>query len=82
MAVYTLRSIKGNSYQPPDAQHIFADLPVPGKEWMEAWVEEFYREGIGIACQDSPLSYCPENPTTRADMAVFISRAYSLPQQP
>jgi hypothetical protein len=82
MAVFVLRSTKGTSYQPPASTGIFADLPVAGKEWMQPWVEEYYREGITTGCANSPLRYCPENPVTRAAMAVFISRAYSLPQLP
>jgi fibronectin type 3 domain-containing protein len=82
MAVFVLRSIKGTSYQPPASTGIFADVPVAGKEWMQPWVEEFYREGITTGCATDPLRYCPENPVTRGAMGVFISRAFSLPQLP
>ena len=82
MAVFVLRSTKGGSYQPPSATGYFADLPVAGKEWMEAWVDEYYREGITTGCATNPLRYCPENPVTRGEMATFIDRAYSFPQLP
>ena len=82
MAVFVLRSIKGTSYQPPASTGIFADLPVTGKEWMQPWVEEFYHEGITTGCADNPLRYCPEGSVTRAAMATFIGRAYSLIQLP
>jgi hypothetical protein len=75
MAVFLLRAEHGSSYAPPAASHYFADLPVAGKEWMEPWVDQFYREGITGGCGTSPLIYCPENPVTRAAMAVFILRA-------
>ncbi len=55
--------------------HLFADVPVTGKEWMEPWVEAFYYNGITTGCGASPLIYCPENPVTRAAMAVFVLRA-------
>ena len=58
---------------------MFADLPVPGKEWMEPWVVAFYDAGITTGCGDSPLRYCPENPVTRAAMAVFVLRAIQGP---
>ena len=75
MAVFLLRAKYGSGYAPPPASHYFSDLPVPGKEWQEAWVDQLYREGITGGCGTSPLIYCPENATTRAAMAVFILRA-------
>ena len=78
MAVFLLRALEGSSYVPPAATHTFSDMPVAGKEWMEPWVDEFYTRGITTGCGAAPLIYCPENPVTRAAMAVFIDRAYSL----
>jgi hypothetical protein len=75
MAVFLLRAMYGSSYAPPASTHTFADLPVAGKEWQEAWVDQFYLEGITSGCGTGPLIYCPENPVTRAAMAVFILRA-------
>jgi hypothetical protein len=75
MAVFILRAKYGSGYAPPPATHTFADLPVPGKEWQEAWVDQYYLEGITSGCGYSPLRYCPENPVTRAAMAVFLLRA-------
>ncbi len=78
MAVFVLRAIHTLPYSPPAATHIFGDMPVAGKEWMEAWAEDFYAHGITTGCGLDPLRYCPENQTTRAEMAVFIDRAYGL----
>jgi hypothetical protein len=75
MAIFILRAIHGMGYAPPAASHFFTDMPVTGKEWMEPWVDEFYREGLTSGCAVSPLRYCPENNVTRAEMAVFILRA-------
>jgi predicted outer membrane repeat protein len=58
-----------------EREHLFADVPVTGKEWMEPWIEAFYYAGITTGCNPSPLSYCPENQVTRAEMAVFLLRA-------
>jgi len=74
MAVFLLRAKYGSGYAPPAARHFFSDLPVAGKEWQEAWVDEFYTQGITTGCGTSPLRYCPENNVTRAAMAVFILR--------
>jgi hypothetical protein len=79
MAVFILRARYGSSYTPPAASHFFADLPVAGKEWMEPWVDELYREGITTGCGTGPLIYCPENSVKRQAMAAFIVRAFSLP---
>jgi len=78
MAVFLLRALEGPSYVPPVATHTFSDMPVAGKEWMEPFVDEFYRRGITTGCGASPLTYCPENSVTRASMAVFIERAYGM----
>jgi len=82
MSVFVLRSTHGPTYQPPAATGIFGDLPVAGKEWMQPWVEQYYHEGITTGCAANPLRYCPENSVTRAEMAVFVSRAYALTQLP
>jgi hypothetical protein len=81
MAVFILRALEGPSYTPPAASHFFSDVPTVGKEWMEPWIDEFYRRGITTGCSTVPVNYCPENPVTRGAMAVFILRAFdNLPQ--
>jgi len=79
MAVFLLRAVNGTSYSPPAASHFFSDMPVTGKEWMEPWVDEFYRQGYTTGCGVSPLIYCPETPVNRQAMAAFIVRAFDLP---
>jgi photosystem II stability/assembly factor-like uncharacterized protein len=39
------------------------------------YIEAFYREGITAGCSQSPRLYCPDNPVTRGEMAVFLERA-------
>ncbi len=78
MAVFILRAIHIHGWAPPVTSGLFADMPVTGKEWMESWVDEFYNEGITSGCGVSPLIYCPTNNVTRAEMAVFIDRAFHL----
>jgi hypothetical protein len=82
MAVFILRAEHGSGYIPPTASGYFSDVPVTGKEWMEPWIDQFYREGITTGCGTGPLVYCPEREVTRAEMAVFVSRAFSIPQTP
>jgi hypothetical protein len=79
MTVFILRGKYGSSYSPPPASHYFSDMPVAGKEWMEPWVDELYREGITSGCGTAPLTYCPETAVKRQSMAAFIVRAFSFP---
>jgi murein DD-endopeptidase MepM/ murein hydrolase activator NlpD len=79
MAVFILRALYGSSYTPPAANHYFSDMPVAGKEWMEPWVDELYREGITTGCGTGPLIYCPETAVKRQAMAAFIVRAFDIP---
>lgn len=73
-----LRALHGSAYTPPNLTGIFADLAVVGNERMEPWVDEFYSEGLTMGCGTGALIYCPENRTTRAEMAVFVDRAVRL----
>ncbi len=82
MAVFILRAIHGNEYTPPAKTDIFSDVPIAGKEWMQPWIEQLYREGITTGCGTSPLRYCPEKSVTRAEMSIFIDKAFQLAQAP
>ncbi len=76
MAVFLLRARHGSSYAPPAATGaMFNDVPVnyPGS----AWIEQLAREGITSGCSSN--QYCPDSPVTRAQMAVFLVRAFNLP---
>jgi hypothetical protein len=75
MAVFLLRAKYGPSYMPPPASGLFAD--VPADYWAAAWVEGLAAEGITSGC--SAGNFCPESPVTRAQMAVFLDRSFSLP---
>jgi S-layer homology domain len=75
MAVFLLRSEHGASYSPPPVTGVFAD--VPGDYWAAAWIEQLATEGITSGCGGG--NYCPEDPVTRAQMAIFIVRTFNLP---
>ena len=82
ISVFILKLKYGNSYVPPAATGIFTDVPTPGKEWMQTYIEDAYKKGFTSACNTSPLRFCPENAVTRGDMAAFLSRAFDIPQKP
>ena len=76
-AVLLLRAKHGAGYQPPAATGTFAD--VPADHPFARWIEQLAREGVTAGCSTSPLRYCPEDPVTRGQMAVFLVRAFELP---
>lgn len=76
-AVMLLRIQNGGSYQPPSATGgIFADVPTNTK--FADFIEEFYRNAMTVGCANTPLQFCPSQPTTRAAMAVFLDRLFEL----
>ncbi|HNB35520.1 MAG TPA: S-layer homology domain-containing protein [Anaerolineales bacterium] len=75
MAVFLLKSTHGASYSPPPATGTFSD--VSADHWAAAWIEQLAAEGITSGCGSG--IYCPENPVTRAQMAVFLVKAFNLP---
>ena len=74
MAVFLLRAKYGANYSPPPATGIFADAPL--ESFAVAWIEQLAVEGITSGCGNG--NYCPDNPVTRAQMAVFLVRTFGL----
>jgi hypothetical protein len=63
-----------SAYTPPACTGIFTDVPCPGG-FAVNWIEQFSREGITAGCSVSPPMFCPDDPVTRAQMAVFVEKA-------
>jgi len=76
MAVFLLKTKEGSSYAPPPATGIFGD--VPAADASAPWIEELYNRQITGGCQTLPLLYCPSNPNTRGQMAVFLTKTFNL----
>jgi hypothetical protein len=74
MAVFLLRARYGASYTPPEPTGVFNDVPVGS--FADAWIEQLAAEGITSGCGNG--NYCPDNPVTRAQMAVFLVRTFGL----
>ena len=51
---------------------VFADVPWDYWAWQD--IERLYNSRVTGGCLTSPLSYCPNNTVTRAEMAVFLLR--------
>ena len=76
MAVFLLRSIHGADYIPPDVSTPpFNDVPL--NHWAVDWIAQLKDEGITVGCGGG--KYCPGQPVTRSQMAVFLIRAFNLP---
>lgn len=72
--VLVLKAAEGAGYLPPRCERdaeIFADVPAASP--FCPWVEEFAARGIAAGCGDE--NYCPTDPASRAQMAVFMIRA-------
>jgi len=77
MAVFLLRAKYGVGYTPPSVGGSTGFGDVPPTYWSAAWVKQLAAEGITGGCGNG--NYCPENPVTRAQMAVFLVKAFNLP---
>jgi hypothetical protein len=71
MAVFLLKSEHGSTYLPPPCTGVFGDVPCPSV--FANWIEQLAAEGITGGCGGG--NYCPNNPVTRAQMAVFLLKA-------
>ena len=74
MAVFLLKAAHGPSYVPPACLGVFADVPCPGQ--FTNWIEQLSHEGITGGCGGG--NYCPGNPNTRGQMAVFLVKTFGL----
>ncbi len=75
MAVFIEKAKHGPSSVPPACTPpgIFGDVPCPGG-FAVNFIEALYKDGIAAGCSATPLLYCPNDPVTRAQMAVFIEK--------
>ena len=80
MAVFLLKAKNGSDYDPPDCTGVFSDVACTPGAGFSDWIEKLYADNVTGGCQTDPvLLYCPENPNTRGQMAVFLTKNFSLP---
>ena len=77
MAVFLLKAAHGSGYTPPMCAGLFNDVPCPTGFAVD-WIEEVFHEGVTAGCSTSPPLYCPNDPNTRGQMAVFLTKTFSL----
>jgi hypothetical protein len=74
MAVFLLKAEHGSSYAPPACAGAFADVACPSA--FADWIEQLAAEQITGGCGGG--NYCPLNPNTRGQMAVFLTKTFNL----
>jgi hypothetical protein len=79
MAVFLLRSKYGVNYTPPAVGEDTGFQDVPVDHWAAAWIKQLAAEGITGGCGSGV--YCPEQPVTRAQMAIFLGKLFHFSQQ-
>jgi len=75
MAIFLLKAKHGSSYNPPTPTGVFTDVPLG--YWADKWIERLAAEGVTSGCGAG--IYCPDADVTRAQMAVFLVKAFGLP---
>ena len=76
MAPFLMKTLYGSAHVPTPCTGVFTDVACPGT--FTDWIEELHGLGITGGCSTSPLKYCPDNPNTRAQMAVFLVKTFAL----
>ncbi len=74
MAVFLIKARAGADHVPLPCTGIFTDVPCPSPfaDWIEALANANITGGCGVDV------YCPANPVTRGQMAVFVTKTFSL----
>jgi hypothetical protein len=74
MAAFLLKAEHGSTYVPPPCAGTFADVACPSL--FADWIEQLAAEGVTGGCGGG--NYCPANPNTRGQMAVFLTKTFQL----
>jgi hypothetical protein len=75
MAVFLLKAEHGATFAPPACTGVFADVACPGGFAVD-YVEALAAEAVTAGCGGG--NFCPDGPSTRAQMAVFLVRTFGL----
>ena len=71
MAVFLVKAKHGLCFTPAGCAGVFGDVPCSSP--FAPWIEQLAAEGITGGCGGG--NYCPDNPVTREQMAVFLLKA-------
>jgi len=76
MATFLLKIYHGTGYAPAAASGVFSDVPVSMP--LAPWIEEMARLSVTTGCGGN--NFCPGNPVTRGQMAVFLAKTFHRPE--
>lgn len=74
MSAFLLKAKYGFAYVPPGCTGVFSDVACPSL--FANWIERLAAEGITGGCGVG--IYCPADPNTRGQMAVFLVKTFGL----
>ncbi|MBK8821782.1 MAG: SBBP repeat-containing protein [Anaerolineales bacterium] len=77
MAVFLMKAKNGSSYSPPAVGSSTGFGDVATNYWAAAFIKQLVADSITAGCGNG--NYCPEDSVTRAQMAVFLVKAFNLP---
>ena len=75
MAVWLVRAVEGADPAPITAS-LFGDIDA--ELWEAPFVDRLFELDITKGCDAQEARFCPEDSVTRAQMAVFLTRAFNL----
>ena len=79
MAVWVVRVLDGRD--PPAGSSRFPDVNIHLPAFWPPFVERMAELGVTRGCGDG-TNFCPNDPVTRTQTAVFLTRAFNLPDGP
>jgi len=72
-AVFVVRGVHGGGFLPQQpASPVFADVALG--DWFAKWADALWQERFTAGCAADPLAFCPLQPHSRAEGAVFFLR--------
>jgi len=77
MAIFLLKAKNGSSYTPPAVGGSTGFSDVATSYWAAPFIKQLVADGITSGCGAG--IYCPDAEVTRAQMAVFLVKAFNLP---
>ena len=75
MAVLLLKTVEGPAYAPPSCT-VASFTDVPCASVFAPWIYELVARNITGGCGGG--NYCPTDPATRGQMAVFMVKTFGL----
>jgi hypothetical protein len=78
MSVFVWKDQHG-SEAPPPCTGIFADVPCPDGFAVD-YIEGLFNEGVTAGCGNG--NFCPHDPITNGQMAVFLVKGFNIPYLP